>query len=71
MKELIKDTLVVQRRVSKMALYVANEKGFRCLKWIYRKILFRKYHIIISNHSVIGNGLYFPHPQNIVIGGHV
>ena len=40
-------------------------------KVIIRNKLQKKYNIIIGDRCTIGNGISFPHPQNIVIGQRV
>jgi serine O-acetyltransferase len=44
----------------------ANAKSIRAV--FLRKRMFYTFHITIGRNSRYGEGLFFPHPQNIVIG---
>lgn len=46
--------------------YVINHKGF--MSEVIRYHLRDKHHICVTNKVLCGDDLFFPHPQNIVIG---
>ena len=70
-KEIAKLFLVKQIRVSRMMNYVACNTRSGFMRKIIKKRLDNKYHIVISDQAIIGEGVKVPHPQNIIIGGHV
>lgn len=72
MKEIIKFIFFRKFRISRLASFTANyghHKYFWIITMLTKRRLTLKYGIEISREAKIGNGLYFPHPQNIVIGG--
>lgn len=70
-KEISKVCLVKQIRIARMMNYVARDTRSGCIRKIIKKRLDNKYHIVISDKAIIGEGLKVPHPQNIIVGGHV
>lgn len=57
----------------KLVLKLNTKKSIlsKCFKLLVRNNLQKKYNIIIGDKCDIGVNVYFPHPQNIVIGEYV
>lgn len=65
----VKSILNEQYKAQKACEYIGNQENKNViLKKIIKRWLARRYHIIIGINTIIGNGIVFPHPQNIVIG---
>lgn len=48
--------------------YLVNKNRYKFVRMILRKRLYKKYHIAVGLNSKVGNHLFIPHKQNIVIG---